>query len=405
MNVFVARQPIFDRQQNVYGYELLFRAGDEERFDFSNGDKASLSVIMNTMLHFGVGPIANGKKIFINFTRNLLLSDAARYLPKKAAVIEILEDVVPEKKIVDALRQLKGQGYTLALDDYTLKSKVQDSLLELVHIVKVDLMNTSSRERQTIAERCSLCGTVELLAEKTETPDDFEESLRMGYSFFQGYFFSKPVLLQRKVLSTQKVISMEILNELSKNNLDFDALQRMIMQDPSVTYTLFKYINSTFFGIKHEVTSIKQALSLLGELEIKKWVSLAVLMQLAEDQPDELLKSALLRARFCEKLGARFCRAESQSELFLMGLFSYMDVLLGRPLQEVLEEVPLAIHIKNALLGGNGNAGSIFRLVLNYERGNWNEVLPAMSQLEAGEGEVLEIYAESLQWASRAFAL
>ncbi len=405
MNVFVARQPIFDCQQNVYGYELLYRAGSEEAFSGQDGDLASLSVIMNSMLLFGFDRIGNGKRLFINFTRNLLLNNTALYLPKEAAVIEILEDVAPDKDMMAALMQLKKNGYTLALDDFALNGNAQNPLLNLVDILKVDLMSNTVEERRLIAERFSRQGAVRLLAEKTETREEFKESLQLGYSLFQGYFFSKPVIISRRAIPPQKLIYVQMLRELSKEDLDFNALQKVIMRDPCVTYMLFKYINSTFFGVKYEVTSIRHALRLLGEQEIKKWCSMTVLIHMSGGQPDELVQSALLRARFCETLGRRLSMKSLESELFLMGLFSYMDVLLGRPLSEVLEEISLSSELKDVLLGKTNSLSSIYELVLSYERGDWDDVTDRISRLNIGAEEITTLYTQSFQWVSQALTV
>lgn len=196
-----------------------------------------------------------------------------------------------------------------------------------------------------------------------------------------------------------------MLRELSKEDLDFNALQKVIMRDPCVTYMLFKYINSTFFGVKYEVTSIRHALRLLGEQEIKKWCSMTVLIHMSGGQPDELVQSALLRARFCETLGRRLSMKSLESELFLMGLFSYMDALLGRPLSEVLEEISLSSELKDVLLGKTNSLSSIYELVLSYERGDWDDVTDRISRLNIGAEEITTLYTQSFQWVSQALTV
>ena len=211
MDIFIARQPIFDGEKRVYGYELLYRSGVENMYSEADGDKASLSVIGNTLLVVGAKQISEGKRIFVNFTRKLLLEDAATYLPKKIGVVEILEDVEPDDELMKAIRTIRSQGYTLALDDFVLRGNEDSPFLELVDIIKVDLRQTDEQEREDIAKRFSNPGNAKLLAEKTETREEFDNALKMGYSYFQGYFFCKPVILARRDISSHKIHYLRIL--------------------------------------------------------------------------------------------------------------------------------------------------------------------------------------------------
>ena len=233
MDVFIARQPIFDAKQTVYGYELLYRSGMENVYPEADGDKASLSVIGNTLLVIGSQQISQGKRIFVNFTRKLLLEGAATYLPKKIGVIEILEDVEPDDELIEAIKMIRSQGYILALDDFILRGNEYNPFLELVDIIKVDLRQTDEEERKAIAQRFPSSGRVKLLAEKTETREEFDNALKMGYSYFQGYFFCKPVILARRDISGHKMHYLRILKEVSADNPSFDS-----DQDKSSSMTL-----------------------------------------------------------------------------------------------------------------------------------------------------------------------
>ena len=302
MNVFVARQPIFDTKQRVYGYEILYRSGMENVYSEADGDKASLFVIGSSLLVIGSQQISNGRKIFVNFTRNLLLEGMATYLPKEIGVIEILENIEPDEKLIETIKFIRSQGYMLALDDFVLKGNEYSPFLKLVDIIKVDFQHADERDRKVIADRFRNSGKVKLLAEKTETREDFENALKLGYDYFQGYFFCKPVILARRDISGRKIHYLRILKELSAENPSFKAIKEIIEHNPSFAYKLLQYVNSAFFGVRREVTSVRHALELLGEDEIRKWASLAVLMELGSDQPQELLRLSLLRGRFCENL-------------------------------------------------------------------------------------------------------
>ena len=398
MNVFIARQAIFDTQQKVYGYELLYRSGMENAYSETDGDKASLFVIGNTLLVTGSQQISQGKKVFVNFTRNLLLGGAASYLPKKIGVIEILEDVEPDDELIKAIEMIRAQGYMLALDDFVLRGNEYSPFLKLVDIIKVDLRQTDEQERNAIARSFPVSGRVKLLAEKTETREEFDSALKMGYSLFQGYFFCKPVILSRRDISGHKTHHLRILKEVSADPPSFKSIKTIIEHNPSFAYKLLKYVNSAFFGRSHKVSSIMHALELLGEDEIRKWASLAILMELGKDQPQELLRLCLLRARFSENLAAQAGHKEQKSEFFFMGLFSCMDVLVGRPMQEILEDLPIHTSIKEALLGEANFFKMVLDLVIAYEKANWMDFPLLASRLGIEEGDVAQAYSNSIEW-------
>ena len=403
MEVFVARQPIFDVKQEVYGYELLYRSSDQNSYSAVDGDEASLAVIRNVLLVIGSEKISGGKKAFVNFTKNLLLRGAASLLPKDIGVVEILEDVEPGPELIKALEQLRSQGYPLALDDFILRGNENNPFLELVDIIKVDFRQAGMEERGDIAKRFSREGRVKLLAEKVETREEVSNAVEMGYCLFQGYFFCKPVIIARRDIPGYKINYLQILKEISAETMNLEALKETISHDPALTFKLLKYINSSCFGLKRKVESIKRALEFLGENEIKKWASIAVVMEFGRDQPSELLRLSLLRARIGEMLADTLGFAQQRSSFFLMGLLSYMDVLLGRPMEEILEDIPIGAAPKEALLGKPNQHREVFDLVVSYESANWKLISELSSRLGIDQNEVSQTYLKSLEWVDGAF--
>ncbi len=403
MDVFIARQPIFDTNKKVFAYELLYRCGMENVYPRADGDKASLAVIGNTLLVIGSEQISKGKRIFVNFTRKLLLEGAAAYLPKEIGVVEILEDIEPDDELIKAIKAIRSQGYMLALDDFILRGNEHSPFLELVDIIKVDLRQTDEEERKAIALRFPDSGKVKLLAEKTETREEFDNALKMGYSYFQGYFFCKPAILARRDFSGHKMHYLRILKELGGDNPSFKTIQNIIKHNPPFAYKLLKYVNSAFFGLQHEVSSIMHALDLLGEEEIGKWVSLAILMELGSEQPQELLRLCLLRGRFNEDVASIAGYKERKSEFFFVGLFSCMDAILGRPMEEIVEELPIKTTIKEALLGKNNILKIVFDLAICYEKANWMDLPIFASRVGVAESDVPKIYSNAVEWADGMF--
>jgi c-di-GMP-related signal transduction protein len=398
MDIYVARQPIFNRNQKVIGYELLHRSGLTNSYSGTDGTEASLAVISNTYLFLSQRIVAPPSQAFINLTRDLLLNGVAALLPNKSTVIEILEDIEPDETLLKACRELKKAGYTLALDDYTIHNEAQRSLLELADIVKVDFMQSTPEESRAIVQKFGN-GRGKFLAEKVETLDEFKSALSMGYSFFQGYFFSKPVIVPGKAIPGYKLNYMRMLQETNRRELDFRALERVIKQDMTLCYTLLKYINSAYFGLRDEITSLLSAIVLLGEKEMRRWASLVLFTLMGVDKPPEVVLRSLIRGQMCELLAADLGLKGHESELFLMGLFSMLDVLIGRPLAEILEGMNLTNEVKGALLGQENSYKDLYDLIVSYESGDWDTCFQKASRLSLDPKSIPETYLKAVDWA------
>lgn len=400
MNVFVARQPIFDAQKQVYAYELLFRSSVEHNaYDPTlDGDVTTTSLVSRSLLVIGLDTLTSGKPAFINYTRNLLLRQAPTDVPSGQVVVEILETVEPDDDVVQACRDLKDAGYTLALDDFVFDERFRP-LIELADIIKIDFRTTLGQDRQRVLGQCR-GRSVRFLAEKVETHADFQEACQAGYSLFQGYFFCRPDVVQGRDIPGNKMNYLRILQEINAPDISFDNLEAVIKHDVSLSYKLLRFLNSTFFAFSAQVESIRHALVLLGVREIKKWVNLVALCNMAVDKPRELVVFALVRARFCESLAGLIGEPGRSADCFLMGLFSLIDGLVDRPLEAVLEGVPLQDDIKHALLGRPNRFNSVFNLVQAYEQGEWPVIESAAGELGFDAQELPRLFLESVQWAN-----
>jgi len=398
---FIARQPIFDKKQRVYAYELLFRSGLHNYFDCEDIDHASTSVIANSFLLFGLDEMTVGRRAFLNCTRKVLVEDLASALPKQHVVIEILETVEPDEEVIESCRRLKEQGYTLALDDFVYHKKFEP-LLELADIVKVDFLISGPGERQRMSSLLRRRG-IRMLAEKVETREDFEQAVAMGYELFQGYFFSKPVILSRRDIPANKLQYLRVLKEIHSPEIDFQKMAQTVQSEVSLSYKLLKLINSAAFGLRHKVTNIVQALSLLGEREIRTWVSLLSVSSMADDKPTELVMSSLIRARFCEQAADLIGEAAESSELFLMGLFSLLDAILDRPLEELLDAIQVSAQMREALLDRVGQRFYLLELSVALERGQWQNLSRLASTLELNELALSTLYLDAVKWARGTF--
>lgn len=401
MEAFIARQPIFDQNENVFAYELLFRSGLESMFSHPDPNEASSKVITDSVLVLGMEMLTGGKRAFINATRDILVKEAMRLLPREWATVEILETVEPDPEVIVACEHLKRAGYLLVLDDFVYEKRYKP-LVDLADIIKVDVLTTSKGERRAMVQQFAPLG-IRLLAEKVETREAFEEALEMGYTYFQGYFFSKPVTLSARDVPGFKLHYLRILQEIHRPELDFGKIEEVIKLEVSFSYKLLRYINSAFFGLRREINSIRQALVFLGEREIKKWVSLVVLTSMGEDKPQELIVQTVIRAKFFELLASGVGLADRTDELFLMGIFSLIDAIVDRPLSDILKEISIADDVKVALLGGENRLREIYEYVLAYEKGDWEKLSEQATQLGLDETEMPRLYLKAVQGSHQSF--
>ena len=400
MDLFIARQPIFTAQQQVYAYELLCRSGAANVFPEIDQTHASARVMADSLFNLDTQELTGGKRAFINLTRDLLVGDYGSLLPKDGTVIEVLETVAPDEKVVAACRRLKEAGYLLALDDF-VETAAMAPLVALADILKVDILKTGATERQALVTRHARRG-VRLLAEKVETPEAFREAVNLGYSYLQGYFFAKPAVLKATAAPEFRLTYLTLLQEVVKPDVDLRKVAAIIGRDVTLSYKLLRYINSAFFGLRRTIASIPEALRLLGEREVKRWASLLSLASLASNKPAELVVEAALRARFCEGLAADTGLLPQSEELFLLGMFSLLDAILDRPLEALLQELPIPPAVKAALLGASSPLRDVYDCVLAYVTGDWENLSARMDKLGLGEEEVPRRYREAVAWAQTA---
>ena len=395
---FIGRQAILDQKKNVYAYEILFRSGLKNAFDPSlDGNVATQSVMVNTMLDFGMKKLVSDKKAFINFTEKNLLNRAPQLLPADSIVVEILETVQPTPAILEAVQELKDEGYKIALDDFVLLPGYEP-LIDMADIIKVDFRITEDpEERKRLRE--ILPGHVRLLAEKIETEEEFHQALEYGYVLFQGYFFCKPVVLHKKKLTSNALSQIRLLNEVNRQDFDFSAIINVISSDTNLVHKLLTYINSVGIGLTYHISNLRQAAVLLGSGGMRRWVTLISLQTFSEDKPPELFTISLLRAKFCELIAHEIKRPDLTPDTgFLLGMFSLLDVLLSQPMEEVLKEVGLSSELNAALLGEDNILRHVLDLVIAYEQGDWDKVIACCRRENIPVEHLQPCYDEVLKW-------
>lgn len=368
-------------------------------FKATNGDMASQSVISSGIHVFGFSFLTGSKPAFINFTKQLLLSGVVLVLPPKQVVVEILETVEPEDDVINACRELKRHRYLLALDDFVLRPSYEP-LIELADIIKVDFLQVKCKERKVLIQKFGEKG-VRMLAEKVETHEDFSEALQAGYTYFQGFFFCKPEIISGREIPSHKLTYLRLMQELNREDLNFNRIEAILKGDASLAFKFLRYINSAAIGLRYPITSLRQAMVLLGEQNLRRWAMLALATSMLEDKPRELLTTGVVRGRFCELVCQRLGLNVVGVEAFLIGLLSVLDALLDRPLPELLEELPVAAEIKGALLGRPTILGMAYKLTLSYEQAKWEEVSNLTEKLGLQEEELPLLYGQAVSWTDQ----
>lgn len=400
-NVFLARQPIFDRRLEVVGYQLLARAGPGNLFADTDVDGASRRVVRDTLLVYQLDSTAGAQRAFVNITRPLLIQDYLFALPRDRVVLRVHETVDPDAEVMAACRALKVAGYRIALDD-PLQRPEQRPLVGLADIVKVNFLDVRGDERRKRYERYSAAGR-SLLADRVETRDDAREALEIGYTLLQGFFFCEPEMLARKDVPRCKANYLRFLRELFRPELDIDRLEQAVKEDPSLTIKLLRYMNSVGMGVRTRIKSVRHALIFLGEVPLKRWASLIAICEIGQGQPTELAVTGLTRARFCELITA-LRKADDDNSSFLTGLLSTLDAMVGRPMNERLAEVGVSAEIETAVLGGDTLMGHALVLVKALERGDWELTASAARALGVPEPAYAGCYREAVRWVDRIFS-
>jgi c-di-GMP-related signal transduction protein len=390
---FVARQPILSADEELFGYELLFRDSMVNTFNCSDADGAACSTLDSSLL-MGLDTLCNGRVAFLNFTRDVLLRDYAMLFPPDRVVVEVLETVTPDMEVIKACQRLKESGYNIALDDFAVADP-RAPLLDSATIVKVDFRSTAAAARVEMLQRMG--STHRMLEEKVETREEFHAARKAGFVYFQGYFFHKPEIVTTSDIPFNKLNYLRMLQAVQDPELDLKKIESLIKCEVSICYRLLRYLNSAAFGFSTEIRSIRHALTMLGSIEIRRWVQLVATLGASQQQGSEVVFAALVRARFCELLTNKV--PHNGSDLFLMGLFSLIDSILQVPMQTVLTNLRIEDGIKNVILGHPSHLRTIYRLMLAQESGQWDAVEELCKLLHLTSEESADAYWRAVEWS------
>lgn len=397
VDVYVARQPIYDRQLKVCAYELLYRKSENNRFEGVDDNEATASLLASSVLVMNFNDLIDGKKGFINFSEEFLTDEIAHLVPPQKIVIEILERVHLTNKVLAACRKLKASGYTLALDDFIFdRQTLESGIFDIIDIVKVEFTKTSLRDQLLLIKKYR--GKITFLAEKIETKDQLALAQRMGYELFQGFLFSRPTLVNAQDVPILDQNVLQINHELEKADPNFFALAKMVQGDLGLSYKLMRLANTVSYGSKIPIHSIHQALTRIGINHLAKWMNLIMIQNLGNVSNNELIKNAMIRAKMMEQIAWEMNLSKKSNDFFITGLFSSLDNLMNQPMEEVVKPLPLSTDIKAALLGKNNVIRQHLDAVHAFETADWDQFNRYMNRLGIPRNRYMNTYLTALKW-------
>lgn len=401
MDVFVARQPIFDRSNQVIAYELLYRTNENNFFDHSVSSNIATSILlMNTYYSFGIDHLIGNRLAFINFSKALVENDIPLLLDEAHVVIELLENVKPDNTLLNKLAYVKERGYKIALDDFTFHYPY-DELIDLADIIKVDFLNNSLEQIIEICLKYKKLGKI-LLAEKVETYELYLWARKVGFDYFQGYYFSKPILMKQNALPDSAYQYFRLLDKLNTEEPNYKDISNIIETDVTLTYKLLKLINSRF-SLVNNISSIQHGLAILGLNSFKKWLSLAMLQNISTHKTPEIVKIAMIRSQFMEKVAKESSLKKYADEITFVGILSVIDVLLEAPMEDILKNLPLSEKVKSTLIGEDTEYNIVFNILRVYENGDFHDLEPLCESIKFDSNKLPKIYCTSVKWAEDLF--
>ena len=385
--VLLARQPILDVDLTAVGYELLYREAGSDGANVRDDELATARVSLRAMTEIELERLVDARRAWINVTREFVLGGLAETIPPDRVVLELLEDQLVDDALIDALAKLRSGGYLVALDDLTLTPDIEP-LLPKVDIVKLDLRALGAEGLTSLARDLSR-HRLTLVAEKLEDHVDFEIALAAGCHLFQGYFFCRPEIIEGTLVPPNKLALLKLAADVQDPAVDLAALDRVISTDVALSYRLLRYINSAYFSLRQPVSTVMQAVAMLGIDNVRSWTTMMILAQIG-GKPRELFITALVRARFCQLAGEG--EGDPAPELFALGLFSVIDALTDRPMSTVVQSLPFPPEMCDALINRTGR-GRLLDCVAAMEEGEFRRARRVVPSAP-------EHYLEALAWTN-----
>ncbi|MFC3907777.1 EAL and HDOD domain-containing protein [Legionella dresdenensis] len=376
MKTLLARQRIFDKNFNLYGYELLYRNNLGSNFQFNGNDAlsndiATSRVLANLFTDLDLEAVVGRYRAFINFPRNLLISKVPKLLPKDKVIIEILESVKVDSNLIQCIKDFKKAGYQIALDDFIYRDDLK-ALVDAADIIKLDVLALSNEViEQQLGFLKSFKG--KLLAEKVENYEKFQFCVEKGFHLFQGFFLHRPHDVHGEMLLENRTNLLNLLDKFNNPKSTIDDIADSIRYMPRMSYKILRIANSALLYRGRKYDSVVEAIIHLGLFEIRNWISI-LLISGFDDLSIELLERCLIRAKMCEILSYRI-KPKHSHQAYTVGLFSSLSDIFSQPLEILLARIALSEEINVALLERKGWLGELLQAVIYYEQAQFDQLM------------------------------
>jgi EAL and modified HD-GYP domain-containing signal transduction protein len=396
---YTARQAIFDRNNKVIGYELLFRDSPENQFPEIDPDVASSKLIIQNHLHGDIKSLCMGKLAFINFNEQCLINKFPLLFDNKTIVIELMGHQSTSARLEKILKFYHDKGYKIALSEYDLDEK-WDVLFPYISIIKIDMDKTNSKQAYPLVKRIKPFN-IKLVAERVETKFQLQSLAEVGFNFYQGIFYHEPEVVEGKTLAPIKTQMLQLLSETFNIPINFNVIADIIGHDVNLSVSLLKMVNNVTTGNSVEISSLKQAAAYLGEDKLKQFVSILALSKLTSDKTDEAARQALITGNLMMAIACESQQFREISDLaFITGLLSSIDVIMGMPIEDVLKSLPLAQKINEALLEHAGLLGELLSLCSNYIVGEGENIDEVIDCYSLSKEFIQQEFVNASQWCS-----
>ena len=397
----MARQPILDKNKNLFAYELLLRDSLDNIFPKNiNEDEATAKIIEGLEFNLGLESLTKGSLAFINFTHDSIINGYPFLLDKDKIVVEILETAKPSKRLLDACIDLKNKGYSIALDDYEHDS-VWKYFFPYVDIIKLDYSLTTEQQFQEIITALKPFPHIKLLAEKIETYSHFQHGLSIGCEYYQGYFFSRPEIIKTIAFNPSQIAVANLWTEFNRAEIDIKKVTSIFEDDINLSFKLLRYVQSPIFKRDAVIQSIKQAIIVLGSQELKRFISLLFTAQFSTGKPQALTAMVLSRGRFCELMVNATMPTNSQPSAFLIGLLSLIDAMVDGDIHELMDKLPLHKDMKDAIINRTGESAYFLRLCELFEKADWQNIELFCKQINIDHEQSYRLFQDALNWADK----
>lgn len=404
MNFFAARQPILNADKSLFAYELLFRDSPRNSFPDVAPDVATSRIVDGLQSIFEIESLTNNKLAFVNFTDDCIISQLPQVLPKENLVVEVLETAKPTKRLLEAVKTLKNKGYKIALDDYA-HAPVWKHFFPYVDFIKVETPITPPDQLTAFCEDVAAYPHITLLAEKIETHEQYDQAKELGFTLFQGYFFSRPEVVSSHTIDHARQTLLQLVADINQPEYPLDDVVKAFEQNVNLSVKLLRYVNSAVFRRVSEVSSIRQAVVLLGTEEVRRFVMLLFAASDDSNQTSPLSMMALVRAKFCENCFADHKDNELRDRAFFTGLMSVVDAMFDRPLKEIIESLGVSKVVADALIEGKGEIGAALTLVKQIEKADWRAANTQQKEIRLSDEKAQESYMEAIRWANERLAI